>query len=192
MLCFSSTQTRARELPDFTELVSTYSPAVVNISTTQKRTALRRQLPKGLEIPDLPEDSPFNEFFRRFFGDGGEMEEFDAQSLGSGFIISSDGYVITNNHVIKDADEVIVRLNDRREFVAEVVGFDDRSDVALLKLEASDLPVVKLGLQHAPRVGEWVLAIGSPFGFEHTVTAGIVSAIGRSLPRENYVPFIQT
>jgi serine protease Do len=183
----------ARPLPDFTELVEANSPAVVNISTSQKRrqSAQRPQLPKGFEIPDLPEDSPFNEFFRRFFGEG-EIEEFNTQSLGSGFIISSDGYVISNNHVIKDADEIIVRLSDRREFVAKLVGSDDRSDIALLKIDATNLPVVKLGDSQSLKVGEWVLAIGSPFGFEHSATAGIVSAKGRSLPRENYVPFIQT
>ncbi len=186
-------QALARPLPDFTELVKEYSPAVVNISTSQKRrqSSGRPQLPKGFEIPDLPEDSPFNEFFRRFFGEG-EIEEFNTQSLGSGFIISSDGYVISNNHVIKDADEIIVRLSDRREFVAKVVGSDERSDIALLKIDAQDLPVVKLGSSYELKVGEWVLAIGSPFGFEHSATAGIVSAKGRSLPRENYVPFIQT
>jgi len=185
-------QAQERALPDFTRLVESNGAAVVNISTTQKRRAQGRpQLPKGLEIPDLPENSPFNEFFRRFFGEG-EIEEFDSQSLGSGFIISADGYVISNHHVIKNADEVIVRLTDRREFTAEVVGTDERSDVALLKIEASDLPTVRLGTDHELKVGEWVLAIGSPFGFDHTVTAGIVSAIGRSLPRENYVPFIQT
>lgn len=182
-----------RTLPDFTELVKEFSPAVVNISTSQKRRqpGQRPQLPKGFEIPDLPEDSPFNEFFRRFFGEG-EIEEFNTQSLGSGFIISEDGYVISNNHVIKDADEIIVRLSDRREFVAKLIGSDDRSDVALLKIDANDLPVVKLGTRYDLKVGEWVLAIGSPFGFEHSATAGIVSAKGRSLPRENYVPFIQT
>ncbi len=186
-------QAFARPLPDFTTLVEEFSPAVVNISTSQKRRQPRRrqQLPKGFEIPDLPEDSPFNEFFRRFFGEG-DIEEFNTQSLGSGFIISSDGYIISNNHVVKDADEIIVRLSDRREFVAEVIGTDDRSDMALLKIEAVDLPVVKLGTGYVLQVGEWVLAIGSPFGFEHSATAGIVSAKGRSLPRENYVPFIQT
>ena len=182
----------ARDLPDFTRLVEESSPAVVNISTTQKRRAGRRpQLPEGFEIPDLPEGSPFHEFFRRFFGEG-EAEEFDAQSLGSGFIISTDGHVISNYHVIRDADEIIVRLSDRREFKAEVVGGDERSDVALLKIDADNLPVVKLGTGYDLKVGEWVLAIGSPFGFDHSVTAGIVSAEGRSLPRENYVPFIQT
>ena len=185
-------QAQDRSLPDFTKLVEESSPAVVNISTTQKRTVQTGpRLPRGLELPDLPENSPFNEFFRRFFGEG-EIEQFDAQSLGSGFIISADGYVISNNHVIKDADEVIVRLSDRREFKAQVVGADERSDVALLKIDAKDLPTVKLGTDYKLKAGEWVLAIGSPFGFDHTVTAGIVSAIGRSLPRENYVPFIQT
>ena len=182
----------ARGLPDFTELVTKNGPAVVNISTTQKhKGGPRQQLPKGFEIPDLPKDSPFNEFFRRFFGEG-EIEEFDAQSLGSGFIISSDGYIISNNHVIRNADEVIVRLSDRREYKAKVIGSDERSDIALLKIEAEDLPTVRLGTGYDLKVGEWVLAIGSPFGFDYSVTAGIVSAKGRSLPRENYVPFIQT
>ena len=185
-----TTEAQARALPDFTELVKDNRAAVVNISTTQRqRSGVPR--PPGLEIPDLPKDSPFNEFFRRFFGEG-EIEEFDAQSLGSGFIISSDGYVISNNHVVKNADEVIVKLNDRREFKATVVGTDERSDIALLKIDATDLPTVRLGKGYDLKVGEWVLAIGSPFGFDHTVTAGIVSAKGRSLPRENYVPFIQT
>ena len=179
--------TYARELPDFTTLVEESSPAVVNISTTQKRQ-IRPTLP---EMPDIPEDSPFHDFFRRFFGEG-QIEDRDSQSLGSGFIISADGYVISNNHIIRDADEIVVSLSDRRAFKAEVIGTDDRSDVALLKIDAQDLPVVRLGQGYNLKVGEWVLAIGSPFGFDHSVTAGIVSAKGRSLPRENYVPFIQT
>ena len=185
--------TLARSLPDFTELVERNRAAVVNISTTQRRTAPadRPRMPRGFEIPDLPEDSPFHEFFRRFFGEG-EIEEFDAQSLGSGFIISQDGFIISNNHVVRNADEVIVRLSDRREYKAKVVGTDERSDVALLKIDADGLPAVRLGTGYELKVGEWVLAIGSPFGFDHSVTAGIVSAKGRSLPRENYVPFIQT
>lgn len=188
----ASAPAAARSLPDFTKLVEESAPAVVNISTTQKqRKARRPRLPEGLEIPDVPEDSPFHDFFKRFFGEG-EIEEFDSQSLGSGFIISRDGYVITNYHVIRDADEVIVRLDDRREFKAEVVGGDERSDIALLKLDADDLPVLQVGRNYDLKVGEWVLAIGSPFGFDHSVTQGIVSAKGRSLPRENYVPFIQT
>jgi len=188
-----SAQAAARELPDFTKLVEANGPAVVNISTTQKQTLPgQSQLPKGFEIPDLPKDSPFNEFFRRFFGEEGPPQEFDAQSLGSGFIISDDGYIISNNHVVRNADEVIVRLSDRREYKAEVVGADERSDIALLKIDATDLPIVRLGKSRDLKVGEWVLAIGSPFGFDYSVTAGIVSAKGRSLPRENYVPFIQT
>jgi len=183
---------QARNLPDFTELVAKHRTSVVNISTTQKQKAgVRPQLPKGFEIPDLPKDSPFNEFFRRFFGEG-EIEEFDSQSLGSGFIISSDGFIISNNHVVKNADEVIVRLSDRREYKAKVIGADERSDIALLKIDAEGLPTVRLGTEYDLKVGEWVLAIGSPFGFDYSVTAGIVSAMGRNLPRENYVPFIQT
>lgn len=187
-------------LPDFTGLVEEASPAVVNISTTTKVT---RQQPNPRSGPapgpgpgphgqQRPE-TPFDEFLRRFFGDDfGGLEEFDEQSLGSGFIVSDDGYVLTNNHVIGNADEIIVRLSDRREFVAEVVGTDERSDVALLKIDAEDLPVARIGRSADLKVGSWVVAIGSPFGFDHTVTAGIVSAKGRSLPNENYTPFIQT
>ena len=192
-LCLGPNSALARTLPDFTELVEQNRAAVVNISTTQRRPASpnRPRMPRGFEIPDLPEDSPFQEFFRRFFGEG-EPDEFDTQSLGSGFIISADGFIISNNHVVRNADEVVVRLTDRREFKASVVGTDERSDVALLKIDATDLPVVRLGTNYDLKVGEWVLAIGSPFGFDYSVTAGIVSAKGRSLPRENYVPFIQT
>ena len=191
--CLVAGPALARSLPDFTGLVEHNRAAVVNISTTQRRTAPtdRPRLPEGFEMPDLPENSPFREFFRRFFGEG-EIEEFDTRSLGSGFVISQDGYIISNNHVVRDADEVIVRLSDRREYKAKVVGTDEPSDVALLKIEAEGLPVVRLGIGYELKVGEWVLAIGSPFGFDHSVTAGIVSAKGRSLPRENYVPFIQT
>ena len=191
--CLGPGPVLAQSLPDFTELVERNRAAVVNISTTQRRTvpADRPRMPRGFEIPDLPEDSPFHEFFRRFFGEG-EIEEFDAQSLGSGFIISQDGFIISNNHVVRNADEVIVRLSDRREYSAKVVGTDEPSDVALLKIDAEGLPAVRLGSGYELKVGEWVLAIGSPFGFDHSVTAGIVSAKGRSLPRENYVPFIQT
>ena len=191
--CLGPGPSLARSLPDFTELVEHNRAAVVNISTTQRRTipADRPRMPRGFEMPDLPEDSPFRDFFRRFFGEG-EIEEFDAQSLGSGFIISQDGFIISNNHVVRNADEVIVRLSDRREYKAKVVGTDEPSDVALLKIEADGLPAVRLGTGYELKVGEWVLAIGSPFGFDHSVTAGIVSAKGRSLPRENYVPFIQT
>lgn len=173
-------------LPDFTGLVERSSAAVVNISTTSTRTG--PQTPPGLE--NIPKDNPFYEFYRRFFEN--QPHERNSQSLGSGFIISADGYVITNNHVVRDADKIVVRLIDRREFEAKLIGADQKADVAVLKIEASDLPTVELGLGHQLRVGEWVLAIGSPFGFDYSVTAGIVSAIGRSLPRDNYVPFIQT
>ncbi|MGI9305500.1 MAG: DegQ family serine endoprotease [Gammaproteobacteria bacterium] len=180
----------AVELPDFTELVERNSPGVVNISTSKERQV---SLPPGMEMPDIPEDSPFGDFMRRFFGERGEgMERFNPQSLGSGFVFSDDGYIITNHHVVKDASEIIVKLSDRRELVAEFIGGDPRSDIALLKVDASDLPVLNLGNSDDVKVGEWVLAIGSPFGFDHSVTAGIVSAKGRSLPSENYVPFIQT
>jgi len=187
---------QARELPDFTDLVEDTSKAVVNISTTQKVKSGGMQLPEGIEIPNLPEGSPFNDLFKHFFGEQGggrgAPPPHESKSLGSGFIISKDGYVLTNNHVVKDADEIIVRLADRRELKAEVVGTDDRSDVALLKIKADNLPVAKIGKSEQLRVGEWVLAIGSPFGFDYSATAGIVSAKGRALPRENYVPFIQT
>jgi len=150
-------------------------------------------LPPGMEMPDIPEDSPFGDLLRRFFGeDGGELEEYDGQSLGSGFIIDTNGYVVTNYHVVKDADEIIVNLSDRRELKAKLVGSDPRSDIALLKIDANTLPEVKIGSSEKLKVGEWVMAIGSPFGFDHSVSVGIVSAIGRNLPSENYVPFIQT
>ena len=191
--CFASEPLLARSLPDFTGLVESNRAVVVNISTTQRRTrpADRPRMPRELEIPDLPEDSPLHEFFRRFFGEG-EIEQFDARSLGSGFILSEDGFIISNNHVVRNADEIIVRLSDRREFIATIVGTDEASDVALLKIDAEGLPVARIDTDYELKVGEWVLAIGSPFGFDYSVTAGIVSAKGRSLPRENYVPFIQT
>ncbi len=183
----------ARSLPEFTLLVDAYGPAVVNISTRQTSTPVKS--PHGFSLPEVPEDSPLNEFFRRFFGEeGGAMPEDDiqARSLGSGFIVSTDGFVLTNAHVVESADEIIVRTSDRREFLATVVGADKRSDIALIKVDADGLPTVKIGTAKDLKVGEWVLAIGSPFGFEHSATAGIVSAKGRSLPSENYVPFIQT
>jgi serine protease Do len=184
-------------LPDFTELVEQASPAVVNISTRQKMPDRAVAGSGQLNMPDLEGMPPmFREFFERNIPQvprapgGGRQRE--AQSLGSGFIISADGYVLTNNHVIADADEIIVRLSDRSELEAKLIGTDPRSDVALLKVEGAGLPTVKLGKSEELRVGEWVLAIGSPFGFDHSVTAGIVSAKGRSLPNESYVPFIQT
>ncbi|MGR8920273.1 MAG: DegQ family serine endoprotease [Gammaproteobacteria bacterium] len=184
-------------LPDFTDLARENSPAVVNISTTIKPEKRSSRLPPGFSTPDIPEDGPLSEFFRRFFGDegpGGAPGGIDPRSsLGSGFIISEDGYVITNNHVVREADEVVVRMSDRSEYPAKIIGSDPRSDIAVLKIEAdTKLPAVKLGDSNTLDVGEWVLAIGSPFGFDYSVTAGIVSAKGRSLPNENYVPFIQT
>lgn len=192
MLLFAVTDLNAGSLPDFTHMVEKYGPAVVNISTKERKSLMQR-IPPQYRIPDLPKDSPLNDFFRHFFGEPpGGQPKHDAQSLGSGFIISEDGYLLTNHHVVDGADEIIVRLTDHRELVAEVVGSDPRSDIALLKIDADDLPVVKINLDKEIKVGEWVLAIGSPFGFDHSVTAGIVSAKGRSLPSENYVPFIQT
>ena len=193
LLFFILLPVQARDLPDFTQMVEQYGPAVVNISTTQK---IKHPITKSpQQMPEQIPEGPFGDLFRHFFGEEGEprdFEDFDSKSLGSGFIISQDGYILTNFHVIKDANEIIVRLNDRRELEAEIVGSDERSDLALLRVKATDLPVVKIGDSNALKVGEWVLAIGSPFGFDHSVTAGIVSAKGRSLPRENYVPFIQT
>ncbi len=188
-------QVQARSLPDFTDLVKQHTPVVVNISTTQKVSRGGHGLPPGVEIPDLPEGSPFGDLFKHFFGEGGgngEPRDYEARSLGSGVIISGDGYLLTNFHVVKDAEEIIIRLDDRRELVAELVGSDERSDIALLKIDATDLPVARLGKSADLEVGEWVLAIGSPFGFEHSATQGIVSAKGRALPNESYVPFIQT
>lgn len=187
----------AQNLPDFTELVKENSNAVVNISTTTEPKAggnRSRGLPfNERQFEQLPEF--FQDFFRgpQSPHGGGPGGPVPRQSMGSGFIVSSDGYVLTNNHVVEGADEIIVRLNDRRELQARLVGTDPRSDMAVLKLEdGNDLPVVSIGSSSDLEVGEWVLAIGSPFGFDYTVTAGIVSALGRSLPSENYVPFIQT
>ncbi|AKJ96492.1 serine peptidase [Thioalkalivibrio versutus] len=181
----------ARMLPDFVPLAEEHSPAVVNIATTRER-----ENPHRSQMPDF-EGSPFEDLFERFFGGpGGEgprgPERFERNSLGSGFIYTEDGYIITANHVVEGASEVVVHLSDRRVFDAEIVGKDPQSDVALLKIDAENLPTLKLGSSSDLKVGEWVLAIGSPFGFDHSVTAGIVSAKGRSLPSENYVPFIQT
>jgi serine protease Do len=177
-------------LPDFTRIVDEAKDSVVNIST---KTRAKSRGTKDYNIPELPEGSPFGELFEKFF-DRDEIERGrrDAQSLGSGFIISDDGYILTNHHVIADADEVLVRMANRKEFVAKIIGSDEASDVAVLKVEAEKLPVLELGDSDELKVGEWVLAIGSPFGFDHSVTAGIVSAKGRSLPSDNYVPFIQT
>jgi serine protease Do len=190
---FISVSVSAVELPDFTQLVEKASPAVVNISTEQAVVEKSSQ-----QRPQLnPEAEELNEFFRHFFGQqpfGQQQQPQQRQrnSLGSGFIISQDGYVLTNNHVIDGADIIHVRLNDRREYNATLVGTDPRTDLALLKIEATDLPTVTMGDSDDLKAGQWVLAIGSPFGFDYTVTAGIVSALGRNLPSDNYVPFIQT
>ncbi len=194
LLCFAillvTVNSANAQLPDFTGLVRQNSAAVVNVSTTQKKTEIEQSLPEGMQIP---EGTPFDDFFRRFFGNPGRgFQPRQAKSLGSGFIISDDGYILTNHHVVRNADEIIVRLQDRRELEAKLIGSDERSDIALLKVDADDLPVVKIGSEDSLQVGEWVLAIGSPFGFDHSVTAGIVSAMGRSLPSDNYVSFIQT
>ncbi|HMC13825.1 MAG TPA: Do family serine endopeptidase, partial [Gallionellaceae bacterium] len=177
----------AKELPDFTELVEKQGAAVVNISTTQL-------VHNSQEFPGMPpgmdENDPFFEFFRRFAPPVPRDQE--TQSLGSGFIISTDGYILTNAHVVDSAERVTVRLTDKREFKARVIGADKRADVALIKIEASGLPKITQGDPNLLKVGEWVVAIGSPFGFDNSVTAGIVSAKDRFLPQENYVPFIQT
>lgn len=176
---------QGRDLPDFTDLVEQNGAAVVNVSTTSARQP-QQQGPGG-----SPEDDPFFDFFRR--GPPGQApREQEARSLGSGFIVSNDGYILTNAHVVEAGDDITVRLTDKREFTAKVIGSDKRSDVALIKIEAKELPAVRIGDPNKLRVGEWVLAIGSPFGFDNTVTAGIVSAKGRSLPQENFTPFIQT
>ncbi|RMG37710.1 MAG: DegQ family serine endoprotease [Gammaproteobacteria bacterium] len=185
-------QTWAGSLPDFTDLARENSPAVVNISSHHEAKPGKLRIPHQFKLPDLPEDSPFNDLFKRFFDQLPNIPQPESQSLGSGFIISKDGYILTNHHVVDGADTVEVRLSDRRVFDAKVIGSDKASDVALIKIDATDLPTVKIGKSSELEVGEWVLAIGSPFGFDHSVTAGIVSAKGRSLPSENYVPFIQT
>ena len=179
-------------LPDFTRLVDEQGNAVVNISTTQ---AIRRSA-----LPQVPgiEDEEIQEFFRRFIprqqpGPQAPGPRSESRSLGSGFIITHDGYILTNAHVVEGADEINVKFTDKREYKAKVVGADKRTDVALIKIDGgSSLPVVKFGDPGKLKVGEWVVAIGAPFGFENSVTAGIVSAKGRSLPQENFVPFIQT
>ena len=175
-------------LPSFSALVKREGPAVVNISTTQKISV--EAIPfQG--FPGIAPDDPFYEFFRRFAPGDQLQREYQTHSLGSGFIISRDGYIMSNAHVVANADEVIVRLTDKREFNAKVVGIDQRSDIALLKISATDLPVVNIGDSSKLEVGGWVVAIGSPFGFTNSVSQGIVSAKERSLPGGDVVPFIQ-
>ncbi|TMG84148.1 MAG: Do family serine endopeptidase, partial [Betaproteobacteria bacterium] len=177
----------SRGLPDFTELYEQQGPAVVSIDVTQ--TVKRSQ------GPELSEDDPFYEFFKRFGQTprGRERQrDLEQQSVGSGFILSADGYVLTNAHLVDDANEVLVRLADKRDYKAKVVGIDKRTDVAVLKIDATGLPKVTIGDPERLKVGEWVAAIGKPFGLENTITAGIVSAKGRELPNETFVPYIQT
>ncbi|MEN3367266.1 MAG: serine protease Do [Burkholderiales bacterium] len=172
------------QLPSFTTLVKQQGPAVVNITASHTVKQSAEALP-------VPEDDPLAEFFRRFMQPQGP-EEYQARGVGSGFIISADGFVLTNAHVVAESDEVTVKLTNKREYKAKVIGADLRTDVAVLKIDARGLPVVPIGNAEKLEVGEWVAAIGAPFGFENSVTAGIVSAKGRSLPDESYVPFIQT
>lgn len=187
-------------LPDFSQIAARNGGAVVNISVTGMTktsgdgivdgSGAQRRGPPGMDPND-----PFFEFFRRFQGpDGGYpgQSQMPVHGQGSGFIVNSDGVILTNAHVVRDAKEVTVKLTDRREFRARVLGADPRTDVAVLKIDAKDLPTVPLGNTRDLKVGEWVLAIGSPFGFENSVTAGVVSAKGRSLPDDSFVPFIQT
>ena len=191
-------------LPDFPQITERYGPAVVNISVTGS-AKVSDDVAMAQGDDEGASGDPFLEFFRRFQqgqgmrpgqrnhgGKGAAAPEMPTRGQGSGFIVSSDGIILTNAHVVRDAKEVTVKLTDRREFRAKVLGADPKTDVAVLRIEAKNLPVVTIGKTSDLRVGEWVLAIGSPFGFENTVTAGVVSAKGRSLPDDSAVPFIQT
>lgn len=173
-------------VPLFTDIIEKNSPAVVNISTSRSE-----DMSKYFKLPPGMEGTPHGELFRKFFEDQGPSQR-ESLSLGSGAIISTDGYIVTNNHVISEADKILVKLSDKREFPAKLIGADKGTDLALLKINAKDLPIVALGDSDNLKIGEWVVAIGSPFGFEYSSTAGIVSAKGRSIGRERYVPFIQT
>jgi serine protease Do len=194
-------------IPDFSGLVETYGPAVVNISAKHVvKTASRRNGMNGGGNPQLPIDpsDPFYQFFKHFYGNGvpgmggdgngngQNSADTPSESLGSGFIVSSDGYILTNAHVVDGANIVTVKTTDKREYRAKVIGADKQSDVAVLKIDAKNLPTVKIGDPNGSKVGQWVVAIGSPYGFDNTVTSGIISAKSRSLPNENYTPFIQT
>src|ERR1700744_2034623 len=198
-------------IPDFSGLVETYGPAVVNISakhvvkTSSRRGGLEGSNSGRGANPQLPIDpsDPFYQFFKHFYGgmpgqggDGGgngpNASDTPSESLGSGFIVSSDGYILTNAHVVDGANVVTVKLTDKREFHAKVVGADKQSDVAVLKIDAKDLPTVKIGDPRQSKVGQGVGAIGSPYGFDKTVTSGLISAKAGSMPNENYTPFIQT
>jgi serine protease Do len=173
-------------LPDFSGLVDSFGPAVVNVATVGRLST------SNGGMPGMDPDDPMQEFFKRFGFGTPPRAHPPVRGEGSGFVVSSDGYIMTNAHVIDKANEVTVRFTDRREYSATVIGKDDRTDVAVLKIDAKDLPYVRLGDPESLKVGEWVVAIGSPFGFENSVTAGIVSAKSRSLPGDAYTPFIQT
>lgn len=192
MLLWALAATPAQaQYPDFAKLAKDNAPAVVNINTVTKgRPVGPGSAPR---MPNLP-PGPLGDMFRDFFEQMPQQPQRSrpARSLGSGFIISEDGYVLTNAHVVRGADEVTVRMSDQKEFQAELIGEDERTDIALLKIDAEGLPTVEMGDSDEVQVGEWVLAIGAPFGLDHSATHGIVSAIGRDLPNENYVPFIQT
>ena len=181
-------------LPDFTQLVEQEGAAVVNIQASRDAGARNPADSAGMDQSQFPDNDPFYEFFKRLVPNM-PSEPQDAEenfNFGSGFIISPDGYILTNTHVLAGMNNIKVLLNDKREYSAKLVGSDAQSDVALLKIDAQDLPTVKVGNPKQLKVGEWVAAIGAPFGFDNSVTAGIVSAKGRSLPNENYTPFIQT
>ena len=185
------TPSAAANLPDFTALVDRVGPAVVNISVVHGKGK------GGIDLEDMDEDSPYYEFFKRFGGvpNGPGMRPQapqPSQGMGSGFVVSADGYIVTNAHVVDGATEVTVKLTDRREFTAKVVGADKRTDIALIKIDATGLPALDLAAKPAVKRGEWVVAIGSPFGFENSVSAGVVSGLHRALPNGQMVPFIQT
>ncbi|MGB4882224.1 MAG: DegQ family serine endoprotease [Neisseria sp.] len=183
-------------LPDFSKLVEQEGSTVVNIQANQIDNQASSQTPdNNMDLSQFPDNDPFYEFFKRLVPNMPEapsQEENNELNFGSGFIISQDGYILTNTHVVSGANNIKVTLNDKREYIAKLVGSDQQSDVALLKIDAADLPIIKVGSPKNLKPGEWVAAIGAPFGFDNSVTAGIVSAKGRSLPNENYTPFIQT
>jgi len=198
-LSFLSTTNAQVNLPDFSQLIENVGNGVVNIRASKsiKKNNLENKDKSYRDHPFFDEDSPFQEFFKRFpeipgMPDFRNIPDRPIDGAGSGFIISEDGYILTNAHVVKGFDLIKVRLKDKREFEAKIIGTDRRSDVALIKIEGERLNPMKIGNSEELKVGQWVLAIGSPFGFENTVTAGIISAKGRDLPRENIVPFIQT
>ncbi|PSJ81153.1 DegQ family serine endoprotease [Neisseria iguanae] len=183
-------------LPDFAQLVQNEGQTVVNIQATAAKRSQQKVEENSMDLSQFPDNDPFYEFFKRLVPNLPDMPQEEAGSsdlnFGSGFIISPDGYILTNTHVVAGMGDIKVLLNDKREYTAKLIGSDQQSDVALLKIDAKDLPAVKIGDPKKLKPGEWVAAIGAPFGFDNSVTAGIVSAKDRSLPNENYTPFIQT